>query len=58
MEEVTGSSPVLPTTVMDAGMAELADARDLKSLAPKGHGGSTPPSGTKEKTYGSKYIKT
>ena len=38
----TGSSPV----VASAGMAELADARDLKSLVPKGRAGSTPAPGT------------
>jgi hypothetical protein len=35
----------LPTT--RAGMAELADAADSKSADPCGHGGSTPPPGTK-----------
>ena len=31
-----------------AGMAELADAADSKSAGPCGHGGSTPPPGTKK----------
>jgi hypothetical protein len=32
-----------------AEVAELADARDSKSRAPCGHGGSTPPFGTNKK---------
>ena len=31
-----------------AGMAELADARDLKSRSPKGSAGSTPAAGIEE----------
>ena len=34
-----------------AGMAELADAADSKSAGPCGHGGSTPPPGTKLKLH-------
>ncbi len=33
----------------EAGMAELADAADSKSAGPCGHGGSTPPPGTRAK---------
>jgi hypothetical protein len=33
---------------LHAGMAELADAADSKSAGPCGHGGSTPPPGTKQ----------
>ena len=37
----------LPPKMTLAGVAELADAPDSKSGAPRGHGGSTPPSSTK-----------
>ena len=44
---------------ISAGMAELADAWDLKSHGPKGHEGSTPSSGTtRDKLYGHRRIKT
>ena len=34
--------------IVPAGMAELADARDLKSRSPKGSAGSTPAAGIEE----------
>jgi hypothetical protein len=39
-----GANPIVASIA--AGMAELADAMDLKSIVPKGRAGSTPAPGT------------
>lgn len=39
----------IPSGVTEAEVAELVDARDLKSLTQCGCGGSSPPLGTKQK---------